>query len=71
MSGIALRRINSLTYNALMSLQARIPAQLDRTWTQEPAMLEDALGRSLKFHLESIDSWEVVDIDYPWYRMSS
>lgn len=48
-----------MTYNEVVSLQARIPAQLDRTWTQQPAMLEDALGRGHRFHLESIDSWEV------------
>ena len=68
---IVLRRLNSLTYNALISLQARILVQLDRTWTQEPAMLEDALGRIWEFHLECIDSWEVVDIKFPWYRISS
>lgn len=38
---------------------ARIPAQLARSWTQEPAMVEDALGRVIPFHLEFIDSWEV------------
>ena len=48
-----------MTYNAIISLQARIPAQLDRTWTQAPIILEDALGRILPFHLEFIDSWEV------------
>lgn len=53
------RNINSMTYNAVVSLQARIPPQLDRFWTQEPVMLEDALGRVTPFHLEFIDSWEV------------
>ncbi len=48
-----------MTYNAIISLQARIPAQLDRTWPQDPIILEDALGRVMPFHLECIDSWEV------------
>ena len=48
-----------MTYNAVTALQARIPAQLDRTWTQDPVTLEDALGRVSRFHLEFIDSWEV------------
>ena len=48
-----------MTYNAVLSLQARIPPQLDRCWTQEPVILEDALGRVTPFHLEFIDSWEV------------
>ena len=48
-----------MTYNAVISLQARIPAQLDRSWTQEPVLLEDALGRVTRFHLEFIDCCEV------------
>lgn len=56
---IVFRKINSMTYNAVISLQARISAQLDRSWTQEPVMLEDALGRITRFHLEFIDCWEV------------
>ena len=56
---IVFRKINSMTCNAIISLQARIPAQLDRSWTQEPVMLEDALGRVTRFHLEFIDCWEV------------
>ena len=53
------RTINHRTYNAVVALQARIPAQLDRTWTQDPVTFEDALGRVSRFHLEFIDSWEV------------
>lgn len=52
-----------MTYNAVVSLQSRIPAQLDRSWTQEPVMLEDALGRVTPFNLEFIDSWEVRHIN--------
>lgn len=51
-----------MTYNAVVALQARIPAQLDRTWAQDPIILEDALGRFMPFHLECIDSWEVGNI---------
>ena len=36
-----------------------MPAQLDKCWTQDPVILEDALGRVTPFHLELIDSWEV------------
>ena len=53
------RTINSMTYNAVVALQTHIPAQLDRTWTQDPVILEDALGRVSRFYLEFIDSWEV------------
>ncbi len=59
----SLRTLNFLTYNAVVSLQNRIPAQLDRCWTQKPVILEDALGRVTPFHLEFIDSWEVTSID--------
>lgn len=48
-----------MTYNAILVLQAQIPAQLDKCWTQDPVILEDALGRVTPFHLEFIDSWEV------------
>lgn len=58
------RKINSLTYNAVVALHARIPAQLDRTWAQDPIMLEDALGRPMPFHLECIESWEVGNIKF-------
>ena len=57
------RKINSMTYSAVVALQARIPPQLDRFWTEEPVMLEDALGRITRFHLEFIDSWEVGSIN--------
>ena len=59
-----------MTYDVLASLQARIPAQLNQTWTQEPVILEDALGRFTPFHLEFIDSWEVscVDLRYPSFQ---
>ena len=48
-----------MTYNAVVSLEARIPAQLNRCWTEDPIMLEDALGRKMRFCLDFIDSWEV------------
>lgn len=53
------RKVNFLTYKAVISLQSSIPAQLERCWTQEPATLEDALGRVTAVHLEFLDSWEV------------
>ena len=56
-----------MTYNAVLDLQARMPAQLDKCWTQDPVILEDALGRVTPFHLEFIDSWEVrLDLDTPF-----
>ena len=48
-----------MTYNAVIALQGRIPPKLDRSWTQDPVMLEDALGRVTRFHLEFVESWEV------------
>ena len=60
--GARLEETNSLI-QALVSLQARIPAQLNRSWTQDPVELSDALGRVLHFHLDFIDSWEVGDFD--------
>ena len=53
------RMINFMTYKAVVSLQNVIPAQLERSWTQEPAILDDALGRVTPIHLELLDSWEV------------
>ena len=48
-----------MTYNVVLELQARMPAQLDKCSTQDPVILVDALGRVTPFHLEFIDSWEV------------
>ena len=53
------RKVNWLTYTAVVSLQTSIPAQIERCWSQEPATLEDALGRVTPVHLELLDSWEV------------
>ena len=53
------REVNSLTYEAVLSLQTSIPDQLERCWSQEPATLEDALGRVTPIHLEFLESWEV------------
>ncbi|KAL9076327.1 MAG: hypothetical protein Q9161_001043 [Pseudevernia consocians] len=55
------RNINLSTYQATMSLQTSIPAQLERFWTQEPATLEDALGRVTPTHLEFLDCWEAFE----------
>ncbi|KAF6235175.1 hypothetical protein HO173_006804 [Letharia columbiana] len=54
-------KVNFLTYKAVISLQTSIPAQLERCWTQEPATLEDALGRVTAVHLEFLDSWEAFE----------
>lgn len=56
---IFLRIINVRTYKILEALQMEIPNTLERTWTQEPVMLEDALGRRTPIHLEFINSREV------------
>ena len=43
---------------AAMIAQQKIAQKLDRTWTQEPAILDDALGRIFPIHLEFINSWD-------------
>ena len=53
------RKVNLLTYKAVLSLQFSIPAQLERCWSQEPAILEDALGRVTPVHLGFVESWDV------------
>ena len=53
------RKVNLLTYKAVESLQTSIPAQLERCWSQEPAILEDALGGVTPIHVEFLNSWEV------------
>lgn len=53
------RNVNLLTHEAVIALQTNIPAQLEKCWTQEPATLDDALGRVTPIHLEFLDSWEV------------
>ena len=65
--GAQLEETNSLL-QALVSLQTRIPAQLDRSWTQDPVVLSDALGRVSQFHLDFIDSWEVHDFNAFYIR---
>ncbi|KAM0800303.1 hypothetical protein BDR22DRAFT_258396 [Usnea florida] len=54
-------KVNFLTYKAVISLQTSIPNQLERCWTQQPAILEDALGRVTPLHLEFLDSWEAFE----------
>ena len=56
---MASRKVNLSTYQAILSLQVSIPAHLDRCWTQEPAILEDALGRVSNIHLGFLESWLV------------
>lgn len=51
--------MNILTYQTLLTVQSRLPAQLDRCWTQEPATLRDALGRVTPIHLDFLETWEV------------
>lgn len=48
-----------MTYKAVLSLQANIPARIERCWTQEPAILEDALGRVTDIHLGFLETWDV------------
>lgn len=43
------------TFNGLL-LENRIPQKLDRTWTQDPVILEDAFLRVFPVHLEFINS---------------
>ena len=43
---------------AAMMAQQEIPQKLEKTWTQEPAILDDALGRIFPIHLEFINSWD-------------
>ena len=61
-----------MTYNAVLDLQARMPAQLDRSWTQDPVIFQDALGRVTPLHLEFIDSWEVrLGLDSPFICLAN
>ena len=53
------REVNLSTYKAVISLQTIIPDQIERCWSQEPATLEDALGRVTPVHLKFLESWEV------------
>ena len=50
------RKVNLLTYNAVVTLQTSISAQIER---QEPVSLEDVFGQVIPVHLEFVDSWEV------------
>lgn len=51
-----------MTFKEVASLQNKIPAHLERCWTQEPTILEDALGRTTPVHLEFVDTWEVSEL---------
>ena len=67
------REVNTLTYKAVVSLQTSIPGRLERCWSQEPAILEDALGRVTPVHLEFLDCWEVswTTLVVLWYKKSN
>ena len=47
--------IHVMTYRAIETLQSRLPTQLERTWTQEPVILKDPLGRTMPVHLDFIE----------------
>ena len=51
--------INILTYKTIVTLQSRLPPQLERCWTQEPVTLRDPLGRVTPVHLEFIETFDV------------
>ncbi len=50
---------NMMTYRAVITLQSHLPRQLERTWTQEPVILKDPLGRVTPVHLEFVETFEV------------
>ncbi|KAI4282036.1 MAG: hypothetical protein L6R38_003256 [Xanthoria sp. 2 TBL-2021] len=50
---------NVMTYKAIITLQSQLPRQLERTWTQSPVILKDALGRTTPVHLEFVETFEI------------
>ena len=52
-------KVNIQIYSALLAIQSNLPVHLERTWTQEPVRLKDALGRTTSVHLEFVETWEV------------
>lgn len=50
---------NIMTYKAIITLQSQLPRQLERTWTQDPVILKDPLGRITPVHLEFVETYEV------------
>ncbi|CAE7020649.1 hypothetical protein CFE70_002898 [Pyrenophora teres f. teres 0-1] len=56
MCGVA--AINFATYQAINRLQAALPSPMERGLIEEPAILEDPLGRISPVHLQFITSWD-------------
>ncbi|KAL8917160.1 MAG: hypothetical protein Q9208_008129 [Pyrenodesmia sp. 3 TL-2023] len=50
---------NIMTYKAIITLQSQLPRQLERTWTQDPVILKDPLGRIMPVNLEFIETFEI------------
>lgn len=50
---------NIMTYNSIVTLQSQLPRQIERTWTQDPVVLKDPLGRITPVHLEFVETFEV------------
>lgn len=50
---------NIITYPGNITLQSQLPRQLERTWTQEPVILKDPLGRVTPVHLEFVETYKV------------
>jgi hypothetical protein len=50
--------MNIATYHAVISIQTALPSHLERSLTEEPFMLEDAIGRVAPVHLQFVTSWD-------------
>jgi hypothetical protein len=50
--------MNIATYHAVVSIQSTLPGRLERSLSEEPFILEDAIGRIAPVHLQFVTSWE-------------
>lgn len=53
--------MNLAIFRTLLDIRANLPSYLERSLTQEPFILEDALGRISPVHMQFITSWEAFD----------
>lgn len=53
--------MNLAIFRAVLEIRASLPSYLERCLTQEPFVLEDAIGRIAPVHMQFITSWEAFD----------
>jgi hypothetical protein len=59
-------RTNIAIYDTVLAIQRTLPSHLERTFIEEPFILNDAIGRVSPVHMQFISSWDAFDAVLQW-----